>query len=288
MEEKIIQSEKKENILGTEKIGKLLAKFAIPGIISMVVNSLYNIVDQIFIGQGVGYLGNGATSVIFPMATFAMAFALLFGDGAAAYMSLKLGEKDEDEAARGTAAGLIGITVSGIIIAIFYLIFLRPLCRVFGASDGILPYAIDYGRIIAFGLPLSAICAGGASIIRADGSPKFNMIGLFTGTIINVYDRMGSVDNTADDVLAESFRVVIFGDVNGDAIIRSVDSTIVDDEVYGFTSWSDEMSADYCGYMLFAADLDKNGIISSTDAANIDSKVAGVTTIDQVTGTIKR
>ena len=186
MEEKIIQSEKKENILGTEKIGKLLAKFAIPGIISMVVNSLYNIVDQIFIGQGVGYLGNGATSVIFPMATFAMAFALLFGDGAAAYMSLKLGEKDEDEAARGTAAGLIGITVSGIIIAIFYLIFLRPLCRVFGASDGILPYAIDYGRIIAFGLPLSAICAGGASIIRADGSPKFNMIGLFTGTIINV------------------------------------------------------------------------------------------------------
>ena len=109
-----------------------------------------------------------------------------------------------------------------------------------------------------------------------------------TGTKINVYDRMGSVDNTADDVLAESFRVVIFGDVNGDAIIRSVDSTIVDDEVYGFTSWSDETIPDYCDYMLFAADLDKNGIISSNDAANIRCYVSGVVEIDQVTGTIKR
>lgn len=176
----------KENILGTEKIGKLLAKFAIPGIISMVVNSLYNIVDQIFIGQGVGYLGNGATTVIFPMTTFAMAFSLLFGDGSAAFLSLKLGEKKEDEAARGTGAGIIGFVGIGIIITILYLIFLEPLCKLFGASEAILPYAKDYGRIITYGLPFCAVCAGGASIIRADGNPKFNMIGLFAGTIINV------------------------------------------------------------------------------------------------------
>lgn len=176
----------KENILGTEKIGKLLAKFAIPGIISMVVNSLYNIVDQIFIGQGVGYLGNGATTVIFPMITFAMAFSLLFGDGSAAFLSLKLGEKKEDEAARGTGAGIIGFVGIGIIITILYLIFLEPLCKLFGASEAILPYAKDYGRIITYGLPFCAVCAGGASIIRADGNPKFNMIGLFAGTIINV------------------------------------------------------------------------------------------------------
>ena len=176
----------KENILGTEKIGKLLAKFAIPGIISMVVNSLYNIVDQIFIGQGVGYLGNGATTVIFPMTTFAMAFSLLFGDGSAAFLSLKLGEKKEDEAARGTGAGIIGFLGIGIIITILYLIFLEPLCKLFGASEAILPYAKDYGRIITYGLPFCAVCAGGASIIRADGNPKFNMIGLFAGTIINV------------------------------------------------------------------------------------------------------
>ena len=176
----------KENILGREKIGKLLAKFAIPGIISMVVNSLYNIVDQIFIGQGVGYLGNGATTVIFPMITFAMAFSLLFGDGSATFLSLKLGEKKEDEAARGTGAGIIGFVGIGIIITILYLIFLEPLCKLFGASEAILPYAKDYGRIITYGLPFCAVCAGGASIIRADGNPKFNMIGLFTGTIINV------------------------------------------------------------------------------------------------------
>ena len=176
----------KENILGREKIGKLLAKFAIPGIISMVVNSLYNIVDQIFIGQGVGYLGNGATTVIFPMITFAMAFSLLFGDGSATFLSLKLGEKKEDEAARGTGAGIIGFVGIGIIITILYLIFLEPLCKLFGASEAILPYAKDYGRIITYGLPFCAVCAGGASIIRADGNPKFNMIGLFAGTIINV------------------------------------------------------------------------------------------------------
>lgn len=176
----------KENILGREKIGKLLAKFAIPGIISMVVNSLYNIVDQIFIGQGVGYLGNGATTVIFPMITFAMAFSLLFGDGSATFLSLKLGEKKDNEAARGTGAGIIGFVGIGIIITILYLIFLEPLCKLFGASEAILPYAKDYGRIITYGLPFCAVCAGGASIIRADGNPKFNMIGLFAGTIINV------------------------------------------------------------------------------------------------------
>jgi len=172
--------------LGTEKIGKLLAKFAIPGIISMVVNSLYNIVDQIFIGRGVGYLGNGATSVIFPLTTLAMAFALMFGDGAASFMSLRLGEGKKDKAAAGAASGIIGFLSSGIIITIIYLIFLKPICVLFGASEGILPYAVDYGRIIAYGIPFCAICAGGSSVIRADGSPRFNMIGLLTGCVINL------------------------------------------------------------------------------------------------------
>ena len=84
--------EKEENILGTEKISKLILKFSIPTIISMVVNALYNIVDQIFIGRGVGYLGNGATNVVFPITVIAMALAFMIGDGGAAYMSLKLGE----------------------------------------------------------------------------------------------------------------------------------------------------------------------------------------------------
>ena len=82
----------KENILGTEKIGKLIRIFSIPCIISLVVNALYNIVDQIFIGWGVGYLGNGATNVVYPITVFALAFSLMFGDGGAAYISLKLGQ----------------------------------------------------------------------------------------------------------------------------------------------------------------------------------------------------
>ena len=84
--------EKQENILGTEKIGKLLRKFAIPCIISMLVNSLYNIVDQIFIGWGVGYLGNGATNIVFPITMICLAFSLMIGDGTSAYLSLKLGQ----------------------------------------------------------------------------------------------------------------------------------------------------------------------------------------------------
>ena len=90
----------KTNPLGTERIGKLIFTFAVPSIISMVVNALYNIVDQIFIGQGVGYLGNGATNVVMPMTVIAIALSLLIGDGAAAYLSLKLGEGDEESAAR--------------------------------------------------------------------------------------------------------------------------------------------------------------------------------------------
>ena len=89
--------EKEENILGTEKIGKLIRKFSIPCIISLLVNSLYNIVDQIFIGWGVGYLGNGATNIVFPLTMIALSFALMLGDGASSYFSLKLGEKKNKE-----------------------------------------------------------------------------------------------------------------------------------------------------------------------------------------------
>ena len=175
-----------ENILGTEKIGKLLVIFAVPGIISMIVNSIYNIVDQIFIGQGVGYLGNGATNVIFPMTMLALAFSSMIGNGAGSYMSLMLGRKQEDEAARGVAAGVVGLVGIGVVLMVLYLIFMEPLCRLFGATDAILPYALDYGRIICLGLPLFCVAAGFSSLIRSDGSPRWNMVGLLAGCIINI------------------------------------------------------------------------------------------------------
>lgn len=178
--------EKIENPLGTEKIGTLLVKFSVPGIICMVVNALYNIVDQVFIGRGVGYLGNGATNVIMPMTVIALALALMTGDGAAAYLSLKLGAKQPDKAARGVANAIVFLIGGGLIICLLYIILLEKLCMLFGATEETLPYALEYGRIITFGIPFSCLSAGLSGIVRADGSPKYSMAGLLTGSIINL------------------------------------------------------------------------------------------------------
>ena len=178
--------DKEENILGTEKISKLMLKFSIPSIISLVVNSLYNIVDQIFIGWGVGYLGNGATNVVFPITVLAMAFAFMIGDGGAAYLSLKLGQKKKEDASRGVANSIImGIIVS-IIMFVGGLIFLPQLLNLFGCTDGLRPYAIGYGRIIVIGLPFFILGSVLNGMIRADGSPKYAMISMVTGAILNI------------------------------------------------------------------------------------------------------
>ncbi len=176
----------KENILGTEKIGKLVRKFSIPCIISLVVNSLYNIVDQIFIGQGVGYLGNGATNVVFPITIIGLAFALMFGDGASAYLSLKLGEKKKEEAAKGVGNGIAMSIIISILFCAITLIFFPQLLNIFGCTDALKEYAIGYGSIIAIGLPFSMIGTTLNSIIRADGSPKFAMLSMVTGAILNI------------------------------------------------------------------------------------------------------
>lgn len=176
----------KENPLGTERIGKLIITFAVPSIISMVVNALYNIVDQIFIGQGVGYLGNGATNVIMPLTVLVIALALLVGDGAAAYLSLKLGQKDEKSAAQGVGNAITITFIIGILLCVLFQIFLKPLCLLFGATEDILPYAMDYGRIISWGVLFAAIDSAMAGIIRADGSPRYSMIGLLIGCITNI------------------------------------------------------------------------------------------------------
>ena len=138
----------KENILGTEKIGKLMRKFSIPCIISLVVNSLYNIVDQIFIGWGVGYLGNGATNVVFPLTMVCLAFALMFGDGSSAFLSLKLGEKKKDEAAKGVANGILFSIIVSILLFAIIIGFLPQLINLFGCTDALRDYALGYGYFI--------------------------------------------------------------------------------------------------------------------------------------------
>lgn len=177
---------KEENILGTEKIKKLIFKFSIPCIISMIVNSLYNIVDQIFIGWGVGYLGNGATNIVFPLTMIALAFSLMFGDGSSAYLSLKLGEKKKDEAAKGVGNGIIISVIISVIFCAITLLFLPILLNVFGCTDLLRDYATKYGRIIAIGLPFMMIGTTLNSIIRADGSPKYSMASMVTGAILNI------------------------------------------------------------------------------------------------------
>lgn len=177
--------EKEENILGTEKVGKLIRKFSIPCIISLLVNSLYNIVDQIFIGWGVGYLGNGATNVVFPLTMICLAFALMFGDGTSAYLSLKLGEKRKEEAEKGVANGILISVITAVILCAVSLIFLPQLLNLFGCTDALRPYALKYGGIIAIGLPFMMIGTTLNSIIRADGSPQYAMFSMVLGAVLN-------------------------------------------------------------------------------------------------------
>ena len=177
--------EQEENILGKEKIGKLIRKFSIPCIISMLVNSLYNIVDQIFIGQGVGYLGNGATNVVFPLVMIGLAFSLMFGDGASAYLSLKLGEKKKKEAESGIGNGILLSAIVSIIFCVVTLIFLPQFLKLFGCTENLKEYAMAYGKIIAIGFPFSMIGTTLNSIIRADGSPKYSMISMVSVAILN-------------------------------------------------------------------------------------------------------
>lgn len=172
--------------LGKEKISKLLLSFSIPCIISLVVNALYNIVDQIFIGWGVGYLGNGATNVVFPITIICLAFALMFGDGASAYLSLKLGEKKKEEAEKGVCNGILASVVISCLLCAIVLIFLPQLLNLFGCTDALRGYALNYGFVIAIGIPFMMIGTTLNSIIRADGSPKFAMASMVVGAIINI------------------------------------------------------------------------------------------------------
>lgn len=177
---------KKELNLGKDKIGSLLLAFSVPCIISMLINSIYNIVDQIFIGQGVGYLGNAATNVIFPIVIFCNAVAGLIGNGCAANLSLRLGEKKEKEASKSVASTIVFTIILGIVISLILYLSLDKLVLFFGCTEKVLPYAISYGKIILLGAPFMIIYSVLSQIIRADGSPKYSMILLVLGAVINL------------------------------------------------------------------------------------------------------
>lgn len=176
---------KQGNPLAEEKIGRLIARFAVPAIISMLVSSLYNIVDQIFIGQGVGMLGNAATNIAFPVSIICTATALLLGIGSASNYNLEAGAGRNDRAAEIAGNGLAMLVICGVVIGAVVLIFLNPLLHLFGVTKEILSYAQDYTGITAIGIPFLILTTGGNHLIRADRSPTYSMTCMLTGAILN-------------------------------------------------------------------------------------------------------
>ena len=173
-----------------DKISKLIKKFAIPCVISMIVAALYNIVDQIFIGWSkAGAFGNAATNIVYPFTVVALAFALLVGDGAAALFSLSLGAKDKEKTNKSIGNGLVLLLFISIVLTILGLLFNKQILNLFGGNPNEVEcyqYAKDYLRIICYGLPFYIIGQGLNASIRNDGSPKYAMLATVVGAISNI------------------------------------------------------------------------------------------------------
>ena len=185
---KYVKNEKFEaaaHPLATGKVSRLLLKFAIPSIVSMLVGALYNIVDQIFIGHGVGVLGNAATNVAFPLVTLCMSLSLLLGIGGASNFNLELGKGNVERAGRIVANAVTYATLFGVVLCAVVLLSLERFLHFFGATDEVFTYAITYTSITAFGMPFLIVSTCGSHLIRADGSPTYSMLCNLTGALLN-------------------------------------------------------------------------------------------------------
>lgn len=179
-------NEQANRYLAEEPVGPLMLKFSIPCIMSLLVSALYNIVDQIFIGRGVGYLGNGATNVVFPVTIVALAIALLVGDGCAAFLSICQGMGDGERAHRSVGNAVTVIVATGLVLTVLLAVFQDKLLWAFGATKNNIAYAREYFRYIVVGIPFFMFANAMNSVIRADGSPAFAMLSTLIGCAINV------------------------------------------------------------------------------------------------------
>ena len=173
------------NPLGVQPVNRLLSQFAIPSIISMLVGSLYNIVDQFFIGQRVGELGNAATNIAFPLSTSCLALALLIGIGGSSAFNLAMGSGHEKKAVNIMGNAVVLLAGSGLVLSIITLLFLKPFLLFFGSPKAVLPYAMEYTKITAFGFPFLLLSTGGGHLIRADGRPRITMLCNLVGAVLN-------------------------------------------------------------------------------------------------------
>ncbi|MCC8067655.1 MAG: MATE family efflux transporter, partial [Clostridiales bacterium] len=184
------ENKTKQLDLSTAPIGKTMLNYAIPCIISLLVAALYNIVDQIFIGWGVGAEGNGATNIVFPLTVLALAIATMIGDGACSFVSISLGSRDSDRAHRTVGNAVVLTIACGIILMLIYLVFQGPILRTFGATDDVSEltrtYAKRYFTWIAIGVPFYMFGQAMNPIIRSDGSPRVAMVATLAGAIANI------------------------------------------------------------------------------------------------------
>lgn len=182
-----MEEQEKTNFLGTEKIGKLMLKFCIPCVLSLLVSALYNIVDQIFVGNSeLSDLGNAATGVVFPIFIIAQAFAWWIGDGCAAFLNIHQGKKDTENTHRCVGTGMVAtLLISVILLAVFYPLKTQIL-TLFGASQNSIGYAVEYFNIILGFFPLYMLSNMINAVVRADGSPAWSMSSMLAGALVNI------------------------------------------------------------------------------------------------------
>lgn len=182
-----MNQDQNSQFLGKEKLSKLMLKFSVPCVLSLLISALYNIVDQIFIGNSnLSALGNAATGVVFPIFIIAQAFAWCFGDGCAAYLNICQGKRDTEKATQAIGTGIDVTIVSSIVLmAVFFCIKIQ-LLKLFGASENSIGYAIEYFNVILAFFPIYMLSNMMNAVIRADGSPAWSMASMVTGALTNI------------------------------------------------------------------------------------------------------
>lgn len=176
------------NPLGEEKVSRLLLKFSVPAIIGMVVSALYNIVDRIYIGNSpvLGSNGLAGITIGFPLMLIQLAIGVLFGVGGATLFSMRLGQKRPEEAEKVLGNAFFMLVAASLTYMVLGELFLEPILVMFGASPVILPYSMEYMRVIFFGSTFQVLSMGINHFIRADGNPKIAMYTMFIGAGINI------------------------------------------------------------------------------------------------------
>ena len=182
--------EKANSFLVTESLGRLMVKYAVPCVISLLVAALYNIVDQIFIANAdyLGSCGNAANTVVFPLTVAALSIAVMIGDGCCAFVSIKLGSGDRDSAHRSIGSAVLLCTLSGLVLTALYLAFQEPILTLFGGrvNAETFHHAREYFFWITLGIPFYMFGQALNPIIRSDGSPKFAMASTLAGALANI------------------------------------------------------------------------------------------------------